>query len=302
MTDATTEKPVRHLLGLSGGKDSSALAIYLRDKVPEMEYFFADTGAELPETLEFIELLEDYLGKPIVRLNAAKSFEYYLKLNGNFLPTAKTRWCTSELKIRPFEEYVGNDTAITYVGIRADEPYRQGYLSTKPNISARYPFVEDGLNKEDVFEILRASGLGVPKYYEWRSRSGCYFCFFQRKEEWVELAERYPELFEKAQTYEQFHRDAGRFHTWSQGEYLEDLVARADEIRAKAKIQRQIEAGKAKKRLIDRLDDDDPNDGCLICTLCYGRTISTPSIFKDSPRQKRRFAVDCEACVASRRV
>ena len=35
MNDAT---PVRHLLGLSGGKDSSALAIYLRDKVPEMEY------------------------------------------------------------------------------------------------------------------------------------------------------------------------------------------------------------------------------------------------------------------------
>ena len=41
MTDARPTKPVRHLLGLSGGKDSSALAIYLRDKVPEMEYFFA---------------------------------------------------------------------------------------------------------------------------------------------------------------------------------------------------------------------------------------------------------------------
>ncbi len=30
------EKPVRHLLGLSGGKDSVALAIYMRDKVPEI--------------------------------------------------------------------------------------------------------------------------------------------------------------------------------------------------------------------------------------------------------------------------
>jgi len=49
------EKPVRHLLGLSGGKDSAALAIYMRDKIPEMEYFFADTGAELPETLEFVD-------------------------------------------------------------------------------------------------------------------------------------------------------------------------------------------------------------------------------------------------------
>lgn len=39
MTDEQPTKPVRHLLGLSGGKDSSALAIYLRDKVPEMEYY-----------------------------------------------------------------------------------------------------------------------------------------------------------------------------------------------------------------------------------------------------------------------
>ena len=147
MTEPQPKKPVRHLLGLSGGKDSSALAIYLRDKVPEMDYFFADTGAELPETMEFVDLLEDYLGKPIKRLNAGRSFEHYLKLNGNFLPTAKSRWCTSELKIRPFEEYVGGDEAITYVAIRADESHRQGYLSTKPNISARYPFIEDGKNE-----------------------------------------------------------------------------------------------------------------------------------------------------------
>ena len=75
MSEAAPTKSVRHLLGLSGGKDSSALAIYLRDKVPNMEYFFADTGAELPETLEYIDLLEDYLGKPIARLNAGKDFD-----------------------------------------------------------------------------------------------------------------------------------------------------------------------------------------------------------------------------------
>ena len=42
---------IRHLLGLSGGKDSSALAVYMRDRVPKMEYFFSDTGKELPENL-----------------------------------------------------------------------------------------------------------------------------------------------------------------------------------------------------------------------------------------------------------
>jgi hypothetical protein len=268
MTDEKPTKLVRHLLGLSGGKDSSALAIYLRDKVPEMEYFFADTGAELPETLAYIDMLEDYLGKPIKRLNASRSFEHHLKLNGNFLPTAKSRWCTSELKIKPFEEYVGGDEAITYVGIRADEPYRQGYLSKKPNIKAIYPFMEDGLVKEDIFRILEASGIGVPKYYEWRSRSGCYFCFFQRKDEWVGLHERHPELFEKAKSYEAYHKELGRNHTWSQGEYLEDLIKRADEIKSNALLQKELEKDKPKKKLLDKFSDDaNPSDGCLICTL-----------------------------------
>lgn len=259
-------KPVRHLLGLSGGKDSSALAIYLRDKIPEMEYFFADTGAELPETLAYIDMLEDYLGKPIKRLNAQKGFDYYLKLNGNFLPTAKSRWCTSELKLRPFEEYVGNDNAITYVGIRADETYRQGYLSKKPNISARYPFIEDGLVKEDIFRILETSGLGVPKYYQWRSRSGCYFCFFQRKEEWVGLHERHPELFEKAKFYESYHKELGRSHTWSQGEYLEDIIARSEEVKSNALLQKNLEQKKPRKKLLEKFSDG-VDDGCLICML-----------------------------------
>lgn len=267
MTETNSKRPVRHLLGLSGGKDSSALAIYLRDRIPEMEYFFADTGAELPETLEFVDLMEDYIGKPIVRLNAKKSFEFYLQLNGNFLPTAKTRWCTSELKIRPFEEYVGNDTAITYVAIRADEQHRQGYLSTKPNISARYPFIEDGITRDMVEDILNSSGLGMPKYYEWRSRSGCYFCFFQRKDEWVKLARKYPALFDKAREYEQFHRDAGRQHTWSQGENLDDMLARADEILANAKIQQDKEDRKPKKKLFDEYSNHGDDEACLVCFL-----------------------------------
>ena len=234
------ERKVRHVLGLSGGKDSSALAIYMRDKVPEMEYFFADTGAELPETLEFVDILEDYLGKPIVRLNAGRSFDYYLKLNGNFLPTARSRWCTKRLKLEPFENYIGDDPAVTYVGIRADELYREGYLSKKPNISSRYPFIEDGLKKDDILEILTKSGIGLPKYYDWRSRSGCYFCFFQRKDEWVSLAEHHPGLFEKAKEYETFHKEHGRDHTWSQGESLDEMLARRDEIKQNAQTQELV--------------------------------------------------------------
>ena len=43
-------------LGLSGGKDSAALAVHMRQAHPELdiEYFFTDTGKELPEVYEFL--------------------------------------------------------------------------------------------------------------------------------------------------------------------------------------------------------------------------------------------------------
>ncbi|MCK9608996.1 MAG: phosphoadenosine phosphosulfate reductase family protein [Methylomonas sp.] len=258
------DKPVRHLLGLSGGKDSAALAIYMRDRVPEMEYFFADTGAELPETLAFVDLMEDYLGKEIIRLNAGRGFDYYLKLNGNFLPTARSRWCTINLKLKPFEEFVGNDSVISYVAIRADEPYRTGYISTKPNINAVYPFKEDGKIKEDIVNILEESGIGMPKYYDWRSRSGCYFCFYQRKIEWVGLSENHPDLFDKAKEFEDYHKSKGRNHTWSQDESLDEILARKDEIKEKFKANNQ---NNKPTSLVNAVldEDNDGDDGCLVC-------------------------------------
>jgi 3'-phosphoadenosine 5'-phosphosulfate sulfotransferase (PAPS reductase)/FAD synthetase len=252
-----TEKPIRHLLGLSGGKDSAALAIYMRDKVPNMEYFFADTGAELPETLEFIERMEDYLGKTVVRLNSGRDFEYYLKLHDNFLPSVNQRWCTINLKIKPFEKFVGDDIAISYVGIRADEPERKGYVSRKPNITARFPFREDGLEKQDILKILQDAGIGLPDYYKWRSRSGCYFCFFQQKHEWLGLHREHPDLFELAKTYEKYDEETGERFTWSQRESLDELIGRAGEI-----LERP---GKNLKKTWMDLIVEEEGDGCPFC-------------------------------------
>lgn len=264
MTDLIleNEKPVRHLLGLSGGKDSAALAIYMRDKVPEMEYFFADTGAELPETLEFVDLLQDYLGKPIVRLNAGRDFDYYLKLHNNYLPSPAQRWCTINLKLVPFENFVGDHPAISYIAIRADEPDRTGYISKKSNIKTCFPFKEAGLRKDDIMNILESSGLGIPKYYDWRSRSGCYFCFFQRKQEWVGLKNYHPDLFEKAKEYEKTDVNSGKKYTWNQAGTLDEVLEKAETSKVPNK---KIEKS---KKLIDNFSDqEDSDDGCLICTL-----------------------------------
>jgi len=90
---------VKHVLGLSGGKDSSALAVFMRDNYPELdiEYFFTDTGEELEEVYEYLNMLEGYLGKSINYLDPERDFKFWMKQYNNFLPSAQQRWCTGRL-------------------------------------------------------------------------------------------------------------------------------------------------------------------------------------------------------------
>lgn len=267
----STGKDPRHILSLSGGKDSTALAVYMRGRVPEMEYVFCDTGKELPETYEYLNKVEAYLGKPIVRLNSDYSFDHWLQVFSGFLPSPQMRWCTKNLKLKPFERYVGEDMAYSYIAIRADED-RIGYISHKPNLIPVYPFKEAGITKADVYRILEESGLGLPAYYEWRTRSGCYFCFFQRKAEWVGLKERHPELFELAKSYEKTNPATGERYTWVQGESLEELSSREVEILKRhqetLKRQRRAAPNRALIELFeDTLDEESDEQGCMICHL-----------------------------------
>ena len=221
----------RHVLGISGGKDSAALAVFVRHHYPEVEveYFFTDTGKELPEVYEFMGRLEGFLGKPILRLNPQRDFDFWLREYNHFLPSAQTRWCTRQLKLAPFEQWVrpmlaAGDTVVSYVAIRADEDYREGYTSKHKNLKVRLPFRESGIDKRGVMDILESSGVGIPKYYDWRSRSGCTFCFFQQKIEWVRLREQHPEAYEDAKAYEKNALEHGSPFTWTKGESLDDLA------------------------------------------------------------------------------
>lgn len=266
-----TETTPRHILGLSGGKDSTALALYLRDQVPDMEYVFMDTGKELPETYEYLNKIEAFLGKPIVRLNSEFNFDHLLEVFGNYLPSPQARWCTRYLKLKPFEQYVGDDTAYSYVAIRADEN-RTGYISKKENLIPVFPFKDDGITKPDVLRILEESGVGLPEYYSWRTRSGCYFCFFQRKGEWIGLKEQHPDLFELATTYERLDPRTGKLFTWAAGESLEELAARADEVRERERSATSKRDGSPERATLMQLFDadgiaDTADDSCLVCHL-----------------------------------
>lgn len=278
----STDKNTRHVLGISGGKDSAALAIYIKERYPEIhekvEYFFTDTGAELKEIYEFLDKLEAYLGKEIVRLSSGKDFEHWLKLHNEYLPSPKQRWCTRVMKIKPFEAFVGDDPVISYVGIRADEN-REGYVSTKDTIKAVFPFIEDGLVRDDIFQLLEDT-VGVPEYYKWRSRSGCYFCFFQRQDEWLGLKRNHPELFEKARAFEKRERQkfdwadgkqeiAGHGYTWSSQGSIDELVARAEEKeRKRGLIIKTKDTDQRWQDMLRATVEEDPEDqACVICSL-----------------------------------
>ena len=136
---------IRHILSLSGGKDSAALAIYMRGKVSDMEYVFCDTNKELPETYDYLNQIEAYLGKKIIRIEAPRGFDHWLTLFQGYLPSVQARWCTTYLKLKPFEDYIGEQPVINYVGLRADEN-RDVRISHKPNITVVYPFKEGGVD------------------------------------------------------------------------------------------------------------------------------------------------------------
>ncbi|NTG16354.1 phosphoadenosine phosphosulfate reductase family protein [Agrobacterium rhizogenes] len=273
----------RHILGISGGRDSAALAVFMRQTRPELEleYFFTDTGKELPEVYLFLDRLEGFLGKPVVRLNPDRDFDFWLKEYKHFLPSPRTRWCTRQLKLRPLEQWLKADlekgvAVHSYVAIRADEPSRDGYQATNVNMRVHFPLREAGIAKAGVVELLESAGLGEPEYYRWRTRSGCTFCFFQQKIEWVRLMREHPQDFEDAKAYEKTAKDHGSPFTWSQGEGLEEMS------RPERVIEIEADFEERRQRLLSRrrinplasgaavsVDDvygiDEASAGCVVC-------------------------------------
>lgn len=273
----------RHILGISGGRDSAALAVHMRQTRPELdlEYFFTDTGKELAEVYTFLDRLEGFLGRPITRLNPDRDFDFWLKEYNHFLPSPRTRWCTRQLKLRPLEQWLKDDLEAgvvvhSYVAIRADEPNREGYQSTNGNMAVHFPLREAGIDRAGVIDLLESAGVGEPEYYKWRTRSGCTFCFFQQKIEWVRLKREHPDAYEDAKAYEKNALEHGSPFTWSQGESLVDLE-QSDRIEAVELEFQQRRARLLARRRVNPLagdkgltvDDyygiDEASAGCVVC-------------------------------------
>lgn len=202
--DIEDEPGMIHCLPISGGADSSALAVLLHEKFPHIDFKMVttDTMAEEKETYEFLDLIENVTGKKIERIKPKHGlFELIEKYKG-YLPSSQSRWCTRELKLVPFKKWISqfNGQPMTmYVGIRADESSRVAF--SIEGVETVMPFKEMGWTRDNVFGYLSQT-IGVPAPYQTRTRSGCSVCPFVRRQEVVGLLQRRPEEFERGMRYE----------------------------------------------------------------------------------------------------
>lgn len=237
-----------HVVALSGGKDSTALALRLRELYPDRKFiwFCTPTGDELPAMLAHWEYLEGVLG-PITRVTN-RTLDDWIEDFGA-LPNWRQRWCTRLLKIEPCLAYLAKlPRPVLYVGLRADEEERKGIYSE--NVRTVFPLREWGWGLQEVRGYLAEKGVKIPK------RTDCARCYGQRLSEWYELWRDHRDLYKDAEQQEakigNTFRSPGR-DTWPAS--LQGLRA-------------EFESGRKPRGVRDQIDlFDSENEACRVCRI-----------------------------------
>jgi 3'-phosphoadenosine 5'-phosphosulfate sulfotransferase (PAPS reductase)/FAD synthetase len=194
-----------HVIALSGGKDSTAMALLLSEREPrDYTYVCTPTGDELPEWFVHMRRLAEILGKPVVPVMGGTLKG--LVEHWNALPNWRQRWCTRKLKIEPFAAWMMQQPKplVSYVGLRADEPERDGGdYAAVPDVEMRFPLREWGMTEDDVYAYLDQHGISIPE------RTDCARCFYQTLGEWWRLWKDHPEIYADAEAQE-----IAVGHTW----------------------------------------------------------------------------------------
>lgn len=235
---------MKHVVALSGGKDSTALALRLAELGEhDYLYFCTPTGDELPEMAGHWSTLERLLGKPLLRITNGTLAECIER--NKTLPNWRMQFCTRQLKIQPALWWLKeNGPATLYVGLRADEEERKGLFD--PDIETRFPLREWGWGLSEVVGYLRRRGVRIP------SRTDCARCPYQRLGEWRELLRKHPDIYADAEAMEDAYNATFRSPSRdSKPAALRDL-----------RILWESQPG------LPLDDDEDEDDGLTACRVC----------------------------------
>lgn len=233
------------IVAFSGGKDSTCLALRLKEMHPGRDfiYLFTPTGDELPEMKDHLQRMEERLGKLTYLTN--HDLHFWIK-EFNALPNWRQRWCTRLLKIEPIIAYMKKHIpCVLYVGLRADEKGRKGLRDYGDGCEYKFPLQEWNWSLLEVETYLRFHGIEIPR------RTDCARCPFQRLVEWKRLSQERPELFESAIADE--NRTGHTYRAPTKDAWPAPLDELRDEFRTGRKIKGE-----------DLYDSDNP---CRVCTM-----------------------------------
>jgi len=241
-----------HIVAVSGGKDSTAMALALRDLHPDIDFTYVctPTGDELPEMFAHWRELGERLGKRILPIMHTTGLNGVIQAE-RMLPNFRARFCTRILKIEPYREWLAAHTpCVSYVGLRADEAGRAGgAYSDIDGVEMRFPLREWGWGLRHVQGYLELAGITIPR------RTDCARCYHQRIGEWWDLWNDYPEIWREAEAQEAglkaTFRTPGR-DSWPTG--LRDL-------------RQAFEAGRVPKAVAQRDDPTRQAGACRVCTI-----------------------------------
>jgi len=192
-----------HLVALSGGKDSTALALELRDRNPEIQYryYITPTGWELPEMFDWWKEIGERLGSRLIPVMYTSLGECIRK--NKMIPNFHARFCTRQIKIEPARKMmaalVKQGEVHHYVGLRADEETRLGGIFDDIGITNHHPFREWGWGVSAVWKCLQRHGLAerIPE------RTDCDVCYHQRIGEWWRLWKNHPDRWARGEAMEE---------------------------------------------------------------------------------------------------
>ena len=212
-----------YVVSFGAGVNSVAMIIELIERGAPLDVIiFADTGAEKPETIAYLQYFQKtYLDKHGYEVLTVKSTEGSLieiSKADHIIPrpaSTKRRWCTLKSKIIPIKRAsrkIMKDKkyhkVIQYIGFAADEPQRIQERKTRDPkyVEKCYPLVDLKITRRRCKEIIKDHGLFEPV------KSGCFFCEFQTKADWQKLFDKHPELYEQAIQFEKqaYNRKTGK--------------------------------------------------------------------------------------------